>query len=193
MTVQNGEYVYDDFKLHDQSSAPEGSKPLLENSLKTAGMIPSLHAIMAESPVVLEGYKKLHELVMQSSFDNDEKTVLWQTINVEHGCHYCAPAHTGIAKMMKVSDDITNALRDETPLPNDKLEALRSFVLAVVRKRGEVSKDELQAFYNAGYSQRQVLEVILGVSQKTMSNYINHIAETPVDEPFKKFEWKKAK
>lgn len=81
---------------------------------------------------------------------------------------------------------------DETPLPSDKLEALRTFTLAVMNKRGNVSKADLDAFYQAGYQHRQVLEVILILSQKTMSNYINHIAQTPVDEPFKKFEWKKA-
>lgn len=180
-----------DFPMHDQNSAPSASKPLLEDSVKVFGMIPSLHAVMAEAPGVLEGYKKLHQLVLDSSFDKDEKTVVWQTINVEHACHYCVPAHTGIAKKMEVSDDIINPLRDETPLPNDRLEALRTFTLAVVRKRGEVNREDLDAFYQAGYKHRQVLEVVLVVSQKVMSNYINHIAETPVDEPFKKFEWKK--
>jgi alkylhydroperoxidase family enzyme len=60
-----------------------------------------------------------------------------------------------------------------------------------MRKDGNVSKEDLNAFYKAGYNHRQVLEVILVLSQKTLSNYINHIAETPVDEPFKKFEWHK--
>ena len=60
-----------------------------------------------------------------------------------------------------------------------------------MRKRGNVSKEDLQAFHDAGYGQQQVLEVILGVAQKTMSNYVNHIAETPIDEPFQKFAWKK--
>ncbi|MEO9523342.1 carboxymuconolactone decarboxylase family protein [Marinobacter alexandrii] len=182
-----------DFTLHDQNSAPEKSKPLLENSQKAFGMIPGLHAVMADAPTVLDGYQKLHQLVLDSSFDNDETTVVWQTINVEHACHYCVPAHTGIAKSMKVSDDIINALRDETPLPSDKLEALRTFTLAVVRKRGEVNSEDLNAFYEAGYERSHVLEVILVLSQKVMSNYINHIAETPVDEPFQKFAWKKAK
>lgn len=182
-----------EFTLHDQASAPDAAKPLLADSQKSFGMIPGLHAVMAEAPAVLEGYKQLHRLVMETSFDNDEKTVLWQTINVEHGCHYCVPAHTGIAKSMNVSDDITNALRDESPLPNARLEALRTFVLAVVRKRGEVNEEDLGAFYDAGYAQCQVLEVILGVSQKVMSNYINHIARTPVDQPFQKFAWTKAK
>ncbi|HBF93187.1 MAG TPA: carboxymuconolactone decarboxylase, partial [Marinobacter adhaerens] len=62
---------------------------------------------------------------------------------------------------------------------------------AVMRKHGNVSKEDLDAFYKAGYQHRQVLEVILVLSQKVMSNYVNHIAETPVDEPFKKFEWQK--
>lgn len=182
-----------DFTLHDKNSAPEESKPLLENSQKAFGMIPGLHAVMADAPTVLDGYQKLHELVLNTSFDNDETTVVWQTINVEHACHYCVPAHTGIAKSMKVSDDIINALRDETPLPSDKLEALRTFTLAVVRKRGEVNSEDLNAFYEAGYERSHVLEVILVLSQKVMSNYINHIAETPIDEPFQKFAWEKAK
>jgi alkylhydroperoxidase family enzyme len=181
-----------DFKLHDQNSAPQASKSLLEESANSFGMIPGLHAVMAEAPALLEGYQQLHRLVMETSFDNDEKTVLWQTINVEHACHYCVPAHTAIAKSMKVSDEVIDALRNETALPNAKLETLRTFVLAVVRKRGEVSTQELNDFYDAGYAQQQVLEVILGVSQKVMSNYVNHIAKTPVDEPFKKFAWAKS-
>lgn len=106
-----------DFTLHDKDTAPEQSKPLLDNSHKAFGMIPGLHAVMAEAPGLLEGYQQLHQLVLDSSFDNDEKTVVWQTINVENACHYCVPAHTGIAKSMKVSDDITNALRDERRCP----------------------------------------------------------------------------
>lgn len=180
-----------DFRLHNIESAPEGAKPFLENSQKNFGMIPSLHAVMAEAPQVLEAYQKLHQLVLDSSFDNEEKTVVWQTINVENACHYCVPAHTGIAKAMKVSDDIIEPLRNETPLPNEKLEALRDFTLAVMRKRGNVSQEDLDAFFKAGYGHRQVLEVIMTLSQKTISNYINHIAETPVDEPFKKFAWSK--
>lgn len=180
-----------DFKMHDKDSAPEASKPLLEHSEKTMGRLPGLHRIMAEAPGLLEGYQSLHGLFMDSSFDATEQTVVWQTINVEHECHYCVPAHTGIAKMMKVSDDVTDALRDETALPTDKLEALRTFTLAMVRKRGNVSEEDLNAFYDAGYEHRQVLEVVLGLAQKVMSNYVNHFAETPVDEPFQKYAWKR--
>jgi uncharacterized peroxidase-related enzyme len=188
----NKEVDMSDYPLHTLETAPEKSRSLLEASQKEMGMIPNLHAVMAESPSVLEAYQTLHQLFLDSSFDDDEKTVVWQTINVENACHYCVPAHTGIAKMMKVSDDITDALRDEKPLPNDRLEALRTFTLAMMNKRGNVSEEDLQAFHDAGYSRQQVLEVILGLSQKTLSNYTNHIAETPVDKPFEKFRWSKS-
>ncbi|ERL54381.1 carboxymuconolactone decarboxylase family protein [Psychrobacter aquaticus] len=181
-----------EFTLHDKTSAAQESKELLDVSINAFGMIPNLHAVMAEAPGLLEGYQRLHQLFLDSSFDDDETTVVWQTINVEHACHYCVPAHTGIAKSMKVDDTITEALRNETALPTPRLEALRDFTLAVVRNRGNVDDSTVQAFLDAGYTKRQILEVILGTAQKVMSNYTNHLANTPIDKPFQKFEWDKA-
>ena len=181
-----------DFTLHDKQSASAESTALLDVSINAFGMVPNLHAVMAEAPGLLEGYQRLHQLFLDSSFDDEETTVVWQTINVEHACHYCVPAHTGIAKSMKVDDAITDALRDETPLPTAKLEALRDFTLSVVRDRGNVNDDTVQTFLNAGFTKRQVLEVVLATAQKVMSNYTNHLANTPIDKPFQKFEWHKA-
>ncbi|MEJ1155433.1 hypothetical protein [Microbacterium marmarense] len=178
-----------DFPMHDEESAPEASKELLAKSKKQNGRIPGLHATMAEAPGLLDGYQQLHRLFLESSFDDDEKTVVWQAINVEHECHYCVPAHTGIAKRMKVDDAITDALRDGTPLPTDRLEALRTFTLEMVRERGNVGDAELQVFLDAGFTKRQVLEVVLGLSQKVMSNYTNHLAHTPLDAPNEKYAW----
>ena len=93
--------------------------------------------------------------------------------------------------MMKVSDDITDALRNETPLPTAKLEALRSFTIQMVRERGNATDAQIETFFAAGYSYRTVLDVILGIAQKTMSNYINHVAVTPVDEVFHPLTWER--
>jgi alkylhydroperoxidase family enzyme len=176
-------------KIHTLESAPEESKPLLENSIKAFGNIPNLHGVLAEAPGLLNAYKSIHELFVNSSFNNDELTVVWQTINVEHECHYCIPAHTAIAKMMKVDDAITAALRNKTELPTAKLQALRNMTLSIVRNRGYVQDKEVKDFYAAGYEERQLLEIILGLSQKVISNYVNHIAMTPVDPGFKKYAW----
>jgi alkylhydroperoxidase family enzyme len=179
------------FPSHDQDTAPEASKPLLAESQKAFGRLPGLHKVLAESPQAYEGYQVLHKLFTETDFDAEELTVVWQSINVENECHYCVPAHTGIAKMMKVSDEISDALRNETALPTPKLEALRTFTVKMVRSRGNVTEAEMKTFFDAGYSHRAVLDVILGMAQKTISNYVNHVAETPVDEVFQPLAWRR--
>lgn len=180
------------FKIHTLETAPEKSKSQLEDSLKSFGMIPNLHAVMAESPALLEAYRVLHKLFSQETiFNAEELTVIWQTINVENECHYCVPAHTGIAHSMGVDAQLTESLRNELPLSDEKLQVLKDTTLAIVRNRGILTESELAAFYGQGYEQRHLLEVILGYSQKILSNYTNHVAKTPVDKPFEKFTWNK--
>ncbi|CAM3765635.1 MULTISPECIES: carboxymuconolactone decarboxylase family protein [Pseudoalteromonas] len=176
-----------EFTLYTQDNAPEAAKPLMEKSVAAFGMLPNLHAVMAEAPTLLEGYQVLHELFQNTSFNAEELTVVWQTINVEHVCHYCVPAHSAIAASMKVDQDIVDALVNKTPLADEKLEVLRETTLAMTQNRGVISDEQIEKFFAAGYAQQQLLEIVLGLSQKVMSNYTNHLANTPVDEPFKKF------
>lgn len=181
-----------EFTLHDLDSAPEGSKPLLEQFLASSGRIVGFYGMLAESPEALRGYKALSDAFDDSTLSDDEKTVVWQTINVEHECHYCVPAHTSMAKTMKVSDELNDALRDENPLPDSKLEALRDFTLILVRNRGHVTDAEITSFLDAGYTRQNILEVVLGISEKVLSNYVNHLAKTPVDKEWDRFAWSRS-
>lgn len=175
------------FKIYNQNNAPENSQQLLQESIKDFGMIPNLHGVLAASPELLKAYKNLHELFSNSSLDAAEKTVVWQTINVEHDCHYCIPAHTGIAHMMNVDQELIDALRNSTAMPTEKLQILHNTTLSLVRNRGKLSQGESEAFFNAGYNNQQMMEIVLGISQKTISNYVNHLTHTPVDDAFKKY------
>lgn len=177
------------FPRHTAETAPEAAKERLIASEKAYGFLPGLYQVMADAPQLLETYQRTHEAFMSTSFDNTELTVVWQTINVEHECHYCVPAHTGIAHSMGIAQDVIDALRDETPLADPKLEALRTFTLALTRGRGNATPAEFEAFYAAGYGSQQVLEIILGLSQKVLSNYTNHVAQTAVDPAFQQFAW----
>lgn len=179
------------FTHHDLESAPDKSKPLLKQLLAHSGPN-GFYAVAAGSPETLRAYTALHQAFMATSFTDEEKTVVWQTINVENECQFCVPAHTSMAKAMKVSDAVSNALRDETPLPTAKLEALRDFVLLMVRNDGNVSDTEIATFLEAGYTHRNMLEVVLGLAQKTISNYVNHLARTPPDKRYEQYAWMKA-
>tara|TARA_B110000211_G_scaffold190172_1_gene216629 strand:+ start:94 stop:636 length:543 start_codon:yes stop_codon:yes gene_type:complete len=176
-----------EFTLYTADNAPEESKSLMADSVAAFGMVPNLHAVMAEAPTLLKGYQVLHELFQKTSFNAEELTVVWQSINVEHACHYCVPAHSAIAASMKVDQGIVDALVNKTLLENPKLETLRETTLAMTRERGVISDEQIEKFFAAGYGKQQLLEIIVGLSQKVMSNYTNHLADTPVDAPFKKF------
>jgi len=175
--------------VHTLDTAPDASKPLLENSIKAFGRLPSLHGVMATSPGLLEGYQHLHRLAIHgTAFTPEERTVVWMTVNVANQCHYCVPAHTGIAKMEKIDESIVNALRDETPLP-EKLEALRTFTLAVRNTHGRPGADAIAAFEAAGYGERAILDTVLIYGQKVLSNFTNSLFDTPTDAAFAQFAW----
>ena len=92
------------------------------------------------------------------------------------------PWHNKLARDAGLSGEDLLALRSGTPLADPKLEALHVFTRQVVRERGRVSQRMLGAFFDAGWEAQQVLEVILGVAIKTMSNYTNAIVRIPLDE-----------
>ena len=177
--------------LPNKDNIPAESQVLLDQLEKGIGMVPNFHAMISVSPQALKGYMTLHQLATETAFNADEVTVVWQSINVEHACHYCVPAHTAVANGMGVDQSITEALRNETPLPNAKLEALRHFTLLVVIHRGNVPKADVDSFKAAGFTDRSIADVVMILSQKVMSNYLNHMADTPVDDAFSPFAWSK--
>ena len=128
-----------------------------------------------------------------SGFISAEQEVVFLTISRGNGCHYCMAAHSIIAdQISKVPPPVTDAIREGHPIPDSKLAALSGFTDTLLATRGLPSKAEVQAFLSAGYQERHVLEIILAIAVKTLSNYSNHLFHTPLDEMFAKREWKKS-
>ena len=98
-------------------------------------------------------------------------------------------AHTTISQGAGVANEVIQALRDGTPIEDPKLEALRTFAVAVNEKRGRPSEQDIEALLAAGYTRQTVLEVVMGTSLKVMSNYTNHITQTTVDDVFAANVW----
>lgn len=180
-------------ELQTLASAPSGSRPLLEGVQKSLGFIPNLFATFANSPAVLEGYLGISSAFGKSSFNATEQQIIAISASVENECHYCVAAHTTIGKMQKVDGAILDALRANRPLDNARLEALRLFTRGVVNQRGWVREEEQEAFFAAGFTPAQALEVVLGVAMKTLSNYVNHLAVTPLEPAFAANAWKPAR
>ncbi|MEM8997879.1 MAG: carboxymuconolactone decarboxylase family protein, partial [Acidobacteriota bacterium] len=170
----------------------EASKATLEATQKAYGFLPNLFGTMATSPALVEAYAALSKIFGSTSFSPTEQQIVLLATSELNGCTYCMAAHSVVAKMSKVPDDVIDALRSNTPLADAKLEALRRLTVAVVESRGWPSEDVVQAFHDAGYTPAQYLEVVLGIGLKTLSNYTNHIAQTPLDDAFEPAAWSKA-
>lgn len=181
-----------EFEFHDLESAPSGSRPLLEAATRSLGFTPSLYAGLAESPTALKVYLDAAAAFGKSSLGAPEQQVVLLATSVENGCEFCVAAHSFIARnMVKLPSTLVDALRAGGALPDARLDALASFTRAVVRDRGWVSPDVLAATLAAGFSRAQILDVIVGVSVKTLSNYANHLLGTPLNAQFASEAWRR--
>lgn len=177
------------FSPLDPADADGEARDILDAVTGKFGFVPNLVGNMAHAPKTAQAYLTLGELMGQTSFDTVEEQVILLAVSRYNECGYCVSAHSAISAMQQLPADVVDAIRSDMPIPDEKLEALRAFTTKVVDQRGWLSEDDVDAFLAAGYVKSQVLEVILGVAMKTISNYTNHIAGTALDGAFADFAW----
>lgn len=175
-------------KLQD---ANEEVKAIFESTKASLGMVPNMYGNMGNSTGLLATYKFGYDHFRKNSgFSKAEQEVIFLTISYENGCEYCMAAHSMLADMIsKVPVEVTNAIREGNIIPEPKLKALSDFTSVMVNKRGNPSETDVHIFLEAGYSENHILEIILAIAVKTISNYSNHLFQTPLDAPFKMREW----
>lgn len=172
------------YTQHTIDSAPDGSRPALESITRAAGFIPNLVATMAESPEAVNGYMALEAVLAGGTFTAVERQLLHVAISSANGCDYCIAAHSAVAASLRTAPAEIAAARGDAELADPRLGALTSFARAVVRERGHVGSQALDAFLAAGFTRAQALEVATHAGLKTISNYIVGFAHVPLDGMF---------
>lgn len=166
-------------------AAPEESKPVLQKIKKSLGFIPNLLATLADNPAVLQGYLALEAAFEKGSFTPRERHLILLAVSVENNCNYCGVAHSAILKgALHVPPEVVSAVRYHSPLRDARLDALVTLVKELVRERGYAKDETIQKFLAAGYKREQMMELLLGIALKTISNYLDHLSPTPVDQAF---------
>ena len=178
-----------DFTIHKIANSTGSRKAVLEGIERRYGKIPNVIGGMAESPAAVTGYMGLIDAMHQTTFSPTERHVIWFTINLEHGCHYCMSAHTPWAMEQGVPKDVIDTARAGGSYSDVRLEALRIFTRALVRERGRVDDVSVDAFLSAGFTRENIFEIIAAIAYKVMTNYTNHIVEPELDEDYKPYRW----
>ncbi len=167
---------------------------ILKKTKKAMGVVPNMYAGMAINPSLLDSYAYAYNSFRANAgFSSQEQEVILLSVAVENNCDYCVAAHSFVGdKMSNVPTKVTDAIRDNQPVPDKKLAALSVFTKTMTAKRGNPSQEEVDDFLAAGYTPEHILGVITGIGVKTFSNYFNHINHTKVDDMFASRAWKKA-
>lgn len=170
----------------DHASAEGRQKSILDTAFKQVGFIPNMYANMANAPAVLDTYLHGYGLFRgESGFSSTEQEVVLLAVSQVNGCSYCTAAHSMIAdKMSGVPAPVLQAIRERQPIPDAKLAALFALTQEVVRSLGQPSSTAVATFLAAGYSEIDVLYIILAVAVKVLSNYSNHAFGTELDAKF---------
>lgn len=169
------------------------SKKILEAAKNGMGMIPNMYSTMANNPALLDAYSYAYKSFRENAgFTPVEQEIIFLSVAFENDCDYCMAAHSFVAdKMSKVPMEVTDAIRNNTVIKNEKYSALSLFSRVMTTKRGNPSQKAIDAFLSAGYTEEHILGVIAGIGVKTMSNYFNHVFNTPLDGAFSGRVWVK--
>lgn len=179
--------------FHTPETAPQDARSVLEDALQTFGFVPNLYAGLANAPAALNAYVTLATHFDKTSLSPAERQVVLLTTSMANGCEFCVVAHSMIAKRMaKVPEAEVTAIREGRAPANARFKGLWVFTKAMVEERGWVAAGHpaYAAFLTAGYAPTQALEVVLGVTQKTLSNYTNHLLKTPLNPSLESERWR---
>ena len=177
------------FTVLNKDTANPKSGALLNAVEGMVSFVPNIFGVIAESTSGLRGFVELNNQFSQSSFNATEREIIQTATSVENQCTYCVAGHTAFAHMANVSADVIEAVRNDQPIDDPKLEALNQFTRTLVRSKGIIPSQVQEDFIAAGYTPAQILEVILGICVKTFSNLTNNTIGVPLDDEFSPYEW----
>lgn len=184
--MMSNHYKFQNLTAVTATSANRDQAALLDKAQQQVGFVPNMYRNMVNIPGLLDNYLHGYGTFRQESeLTPVEQEVVFLAISKQNGCDYCTAAHSTLAANYSgVPGEILDAIRADTPLPDSKLAALYSLTIDVTNSRGRPSVTIVDHFLAAGYNEKQLLAIILAVSNKVLSNYINHLFDTPVDDMF---------
>ncbi len=169
------------FTIPTKAEVSETNQSLFDNLQKGLGFVPNLYAYFAKSETALGDYLTLQN--RKSSLRAKEREVINLVTSQINGCRYCQSAHTVIGKMNGFTDEQILEIRKGTASFDSKLDALAKFTASVVTNRGKATEESKNNFFNAGYTEANLIDVVIVVGDKIISNYIHNLTEFEIDFP----------
>jgi uncharacterized peroxidase-related enzyme len=156
------------------------NQAIFDNLQKSLGFVPNLYAYFAKNPTALGDYLALQN--RKSTLKAKEREVINLVTSQVNGCLYCQSAHTVLGKMNGFTDGQVLEIRSGRASFDSKLDALVKFTASVVKNRGRATEESKEAFFEAGYDEASMIDVVIIVGDK-ISNYIHNLTDFEIDFP----------
>ena len=177
------------FKIHTKESVEREVSVLFVEKEKHLGFVPNIFAVIAESTPAAQAFDELSNYFDQCNFTDAEKETIEIVTSIENGCGYCVAGHTAFAETKRVPGHIIKSLRENQVVDNPRIEALAVFTRAMIRSRGKISQKELILFFDAGFTKTHLIEVVLGICLKFLTNLVSNSTSVPLDPAFEPYFW----
>ena len=169
------------FSVLKREDVSEKNKQIFDQLKKQYGAVPNLYTTLAYSDNALEAYTDLESAKL--SFSPKEVEAINLVVSEVNGCMYCLSAHTLVAKGTGFSEAETIELRSGKAGFDPKLEALVALAKELTKNRGVKDETILNDFYAAGYTREHVVDLILLVGDRTISNILHAVTKVPIEFP----------
>jgi uncharacterized peroxidase-related enzyme len=169
------------FSVPTRAEVSPNNQAIFDNLQKGLGFVPNLYAYFAKNETALGDYLKFQN--RKSTLSIKEREVVNLVTSQINGCRYCQSAHTVLAKMNGLSDEqILDIRRGHAPF-DPKLDALAKFTASVVENRGKATGQAIEAFFAPGYNEANLIDVVIAIGDKIISNYIHNLTHLEIDFP----------
>ncbi len=169
------------FNIPTKEEVSEGNKAIFNTLESKLGFIPNLYASYAHSSTALGDYLNLQS--RKTSLSAKEKEIINLVVSQSNNCGYCLAAHTAIGKMNGFNNEQILEIREGSASWNEKFDALAKFVKSASTNKSQASAESIENFYNSGYTKENLIDTLMVIGDKTISNYLYANTHIPVDFP----------
>jgi uncharacterized peroxidase-related enzyme len=169
------------FNVPTKDQVAENNQAIFDNLQKGLGFVPNLYAYFGHSDTGLGNYLTLQNA--KSSLRAKEREVINLVVSQVNGCLYCQAAHTALGKMNGFTDEQIIEIRKGSASFDAKLDALAKFVKSTTENKGRPDAQLVENLFAAGYTQGSLVDILIVIGDKIISNYLHGITQIPVDFP----------
>lgn len=169
------------FEVPTRDQVSEGNQAIFDNLQKGLGFVPNLYATIAYNDTALGDYLTLQN--RKSTLKAKEREVINLVVSQVNDCLYCQSAHTAIGKMNGFNDEQILEIRGGSASFDTKLDALAKYVKDITISRGKANAELTEALFAAGYNEANLVDIIMVIGDKIVSNFIYGATNIPIDFP----------